>query len=631
MKRIRFLLFSLFAMIFVLVFSIVSSATEYTVSDSESFKSAYESAVDGDTIIIKSSISATFDFGKSITYILDGNGIVWSAGANNSATGKHVTVLSKNGNNVFKPNSNMWCNSYGLTVKNLSATTWSLGSADESSTLTFDLSVASGRLFYSVTLKEINFLPGTNVTNLNATITSGDTSYIKCTTLNIYDRVKIFGNKSYKELIDATTLNMFGGEIFGNVCTGIWAGVTTSNFNMFGGSIYGNYQPSPHGSYTNANDPQSVGFITANTAKIYGGSIYDNYVGNGHNNETRGSVGGIGTRSGSPKLYMMSDAIHSNKLVTPNTFGEFVKNSDGYYTCEIDESNIVNKNSDGSYTRQFNKFSVTNASHSVLFKHGNGGIIDAFMMNGENIILSVSGSTTISIPTEYNAWVSGSKGTCENATVPVFTVNGAYYGASHNIDKETLTASYPDGFTCNGVQGNPCLLCDFVDINGVLDPIFSASGYANSSSGVAGGFAVDTTALKTYNSLSENALEFGILMFNPIYLGETIFDENMKLNAQKGSLQADTTSDEYSNVGFSVEGFTSNELKDLDLVIAFYVICGDEFELIQKDYTGVVGAPITNTVTRGDISLYTVDFNSVSAFTSALESQAYLVPEKKEN
>jgi hypothetical protein len=105
----------------------------------------------------------------------------------------------------------------------------------------------------------------------------------------------------------------------------------------------------------------------------------------------------------------------------------------------------------------------------------------------------------------------------------------------------------------------------------------------------------------------------------------------MKINAQKGSLQADTTSDEYSNVGFSVEGFTSNELKDLDLVIAFYVICGDEFELIQKDYTGVDGAPITNTVTRGDISLYTVDFNSVSAFTSVLESQAYLVPEKKEN
>ncbi len=627
----KLLLLSLLALVFALLFSVVSSATEYTVTDNATFNSAFESATDGDTIIIKSSISTTFNFGKSITYILDGDGIVWSAGAGNSATGKHVKVLSANGNNTFKPNSSMWCNSYGLDVANLSSTTWSLGSADEKGTLVFDLSVANNRLFYGVMLNEINFLSGLVVTNLSSTITSGDTSFIKCSTLNMYDDVKIYGNISSEELIEATTFNMYGGEIYGNACTGMWSLITATDLNMFGGSIHGNYQPSPHGFYTNASDPQSVGIITAKAVRIYDGSIYDNYVGNGHDNAESGTVAGIGTRSYGPTLYMVADTIHSNKLVTHGKFGSFVRNSEGYYTCEIDESDIVNKNGDGTYSRQYNKFSVTTASHSVIFKNADSSVIDAFMMNGEAIVLSASGATEVATPTIYDIWVSIKNGTCADAIVPSFSTNGTYYGASHDIDEGEIIASYPNGFTMNGIEGNPCVICDFITEDDILAPIFSASGYANSSTGVAGGFAVDTTALKAYNSACGSMLEFGFLMFNPIYLGETIFDENMNINASKGSLKVTTTSDDNSNVGFSVEGFTSETLKDLDLVIAFYVIDGESVEFIQKDYTGIDGAPITDTITRGEHSLYTVDFSSVSAYTSSLEAQAYVVPEKKEN
>lgn len=624
------LLILLFIFTLALLCSIVANATEYTVTDNASFNSAFESATDGDTIIIRSSISSTLNFGKSITYILDGDGIVWSARAGNSNTGKDVRVLSANGINTFKPSSSMWCNSYGLAVKNLSSTSWSLGSADGNGTLIFDLSIASNRLFYGVMLNKINLLSGAIVTNLYSTISSGDTSFIKCSTLNIYDGAKIFGNSSSEELIEATTLNMYGGEIYGNACTGIWSLITATNFNMFGGSIHGNYQPSPHGYYTSANNIQSVGTVTANAVRIYGGSIYDNYVGNGHDNGERGTVAGIGTRGDGSTLYMVADSIYSNKLVTYGKFGSFIKNSEGYYTCEIDESDIVNKNGE-SYSRQYNRFSVTTASHSVIFKNSDSSIADAFMMNGEKLVLSASGTTEATAPTDYDVWTNIKNGACNDAVIPSFFASGAYYGANHDIDEGKFIASYPDGFAKNGTTGNPCMLCDFVVEGDTLDPIFGASGYASSSNGVAGGFTIDTTALKAYNSSCETALKFGVIMFNPLYLGETVFDENMKLNASRGALTVDATSDEYSSIGFSIEGFTSEALKGLDLVIAFYVIDGESVEFIQKDYTGIDGAPITDTVTRGEYSLYTVDFTSVSAYTSTLEAQAYIVPEKKEN
>lgn len=636
--RAKLLLSTLFALICVMAFAIVGAAAEYTVHSNSEFDSAFASASDGDTIIIKGNISSKLDFGRSITYILDGDGIVWSAGVNCTATGKTVSVLSKNGDNSFRPNAGMWSNSYGLTVDNLSSSKWILGSADDVGTLKLDLDVVDGRLFYGTFLNEITLLSGTVVTNLYSTNASGDTNYIKCTTLNICDGVKIYGNSSNKPLIDVTTLNMYGGEILGNVCTGMWSGINATQFNMYGGSIHDNYQPSPHSVNTNANDPQTVAFISTYNASIYDGRIYNNFVGFGHPSEIRGTAAGIGTRSNGYTLYAKENAIDKNILVTLNTFGAFTLDENGYYTCEIDPKNYENiiDNGDGTYTysRQYLRATLSPFSHSVIFKSPNGFVIEAFMIkNDQSVLKSVSGATATAIPSVYDAWVNDKNGSCVNAVIPAFEAQTTYFGTNHNIDAGKLVVSYPDGFVKNGIQGNPCTICTYIDKNDViLNPIFNASGYACSSDGIAGGFTIDTKALAFYNANNSSgadgkalALNFGIIMLNPVYLGETIFKNDMTLNASGGFLQVEADSNEYSNLGFFIRGFSSDALQNLDLVIAMYVIDGENVEFIQKDYSNASSSPITSTVAQSQNKLYTVNLLSVTAYHASLEAQAVAI------
>ena len=93
------------------IFAVSVSAKEFIVNTADEFNTAYAEATDGDTIVIKASISAKFNFGKTITYILDG-GVKWSAtggyGTNMcDATGKDVKVYARNGNGTFYPASSM--------------------------------------------------------------------------------------------------------------------------------------------------------------------------------------------------------------------------------------------------------------------------------------------------------------------------------------------------------------------------------------------------------------------------------------------------------------------------------------------------------------------------------------------
>ena len=200
------------------IFALCVSATEFTVNSADEFNTAYASANDGDTIIIKHSLTAPHDFGKSITYILDGDGIVWTAGARCSATGKDISILSKGGNNSFKPNASMWCNTYAITVTDLTSTTWTFGAIDDSSIMTFDLTSVTCRLFYGTNLNVINFKNGTHITKCNNT-NSDNAAYFCAKTINMYDGAKLYGNftQPYRGFFKANTFNMYGGEIYGNM------------------------------------------------------------------------------------------------------------------------------------------------------------------------------------------------------------------------------------------------------------------------------------------------------------------------------------------------------------------------------------------------------------------------------
>ncbi len=613
-KRMKLFLCAICVFAVIFAFAMVASATEYTVTSNSEFSTATSSAQDGDTIIIKSSISETLDFGKSITYILDGNNIVWTAGVQNTATGKAVKILSKNGNNSFKPNASMWCNSYGLTVANLSSTSWTIGSADTTSTLLLDLDVVDGRLFYGTFLKEINLLPGTTVTNLYSTNSSGDTNYLKCTTLNMYENVRIYGNSTNKPIIDVTTFNMFGGEISGNVCIGMWSDVNATTFNMYGGSIHDNYQPSPHSIKTNASDPQSVAFVNAKDAFIYDGEIYGNFVGLGHDNETKGTAAGISSRNNGV-LYVKDGAINENILVTLGSFGTFSLDSNGHYTCEIDPSeyHYVTDNGDGTYTyeRQYTYFkAVTNFDYSVIFKNANSSIINAYMLHNDGaIVRAYDKSEAVTVPADVEAW-SEAMNSCVEATATT-DKQSTYYVAHVRPDDDSdcstavicslncgkvfveakvhnilPTIAYPnDDYTVAGTKTVICLNdgCN----HGVgkepteAKPIFVFKGYSKSENltSLCVGYYVNTTALNEFEaSTNGKKLSHGVIAtipdtevteYNPLAVSGGIVT-----TVKDKSIHAPLSGSNYAQIDFVIRGFSEKD-STLKLVMCGYIFDGE--------------------------------------------------------
>ena len=283
MKK-KIVLMSLMIVALFCALAVSAFATEFTVTTAGEFDDAYSQAQDGDTIVIKSDISAQFNFGKSITYILDG-GVRWSAkggyGTNMcDAPGKTVNVYARNGDGAFYPASGMWFNNTDTnTTNDLSSTTFSLGSLDNSK-LTLDCSAftaSNSRMFYNVTLKEFNLLSGVVVTNLNV-INSGS-CYIHATTVNMYEGAEIYGNKmtNYTAIIRADKFNMYGGKVYGNYL-GCYGLSQSGSNRVFGGEIFDNYITGAANSgvpsaLLNAKSGSQNGYF-----EIYSGTIKNNLL-----------------------------------------------------------------------------------------------------------------------------------------------------------------------------------------------------------------------------------------------------------------------------------------------------------------------------------------------------------------
>ena len=634
-SKFKLLFVMMLALMLAIAFSVICSATEYTVSSKSEFDSAFSSAVDGDTIVINADIKTYFDFGKSITYILDG-GVKWTVDGGyvngldmNTAEGKTVSVMARNGDAVFYPNAGMWCNDgkYSCTFAN---TVWSIGSLDES-TMTLDLEQISGRLFYgnNTKFKEINLMSGAIVKGANKTASDGH--IFKTTTFNMYEGAEIFGNHSVYSIIECNTLNMYGGKIYGNSCAYGNGLLKISTLNMFGGEIFMNFQTSRYNNYYGL-------FGISSGLFIYGGSIHNNV---GLSNSKSGAV--IATdEQWNRNLYTWgTDAIHDNYSTASAV--KLKKNSDGVYV-EYDEAtstwgsyDATNKKYTGILLSADNSvqfvevapsgsdrgFKVTVFKHSIIFKDKSSKVVDAFMINDDNSVLKAfSGATQLTLPSAYSVWVGNASDTCANAIAPDLTAGGTYYGTSHAMDMSAPVVSYPNGYAKDGVEGYACTKCDFVNASGTLAPIFGASGYSHNDSGIAGGFSINPDALSYYNENNANgAITFGVIMFNPQYIGETVFDSDGKINATKGAIQSEMTGVEYTNLNFFISGFSSGDpalndrLQNLDIVIALYVIDGDTVDYVQKSYADNGASPITGVVSQSQNKLYTVDFLSIKAIT----------------
>ena len=201
----------------------------------------------------------------------------------------------------------------------------------------------------------------------------------------------------------------------------------------------------------------------------------------------------------------------------------------------------------------------------------------------------------------------------------------------HNV-KHIIT--YTEGFTSAGLHEIFCQVenCNQANEKIDLDPIFSTTGgYSIDGSGsIAGGWTVNKDNFDLYNLHNEKDITFGILMLNPTHLASNRFlkaDGSVNLaEGKKGAIMIEQESVEYNNFKFSISGFTTTELTQLELVITAYAyVEGEEVQFIQDTTTSCK----VSTLDYEDASLYTVSYEQAEKVLAPTTLDA-LVPTNDE-
>ena len=201
----------------------------------------------------------------------------------------------------------------------------------------------------------------------------------------------------------------------------------------------------------------------------------------------------------------------------------------------------------------------------------------------------------------------------------------------HNV-KHIVT--YTEGFTSAGLHEIFCQVenCNQANEKIDLDPIFSTTGgYSIDGSGsIAGGWTVNKDNFDLYNLHNEKDITFGILMVNPTHLASNRFlkaDGSVNLaEGKKGAIMIEQESVEYNNFKFSISGFTTTELTQLELVITAYAyVEGEEVQFIQDTTTSCK----VSTLDYEDASLYTVSYEQAEKVLAPTTLDA-LVPTNDE-
>ncbi|MGM9666256.1 MAG: hypothetical protein ACI3XX_06945, partial [Eubacteriales bacterium] len=154
----------------------------------------------------------------------------------------------------------------------------------------------------------------------------------------------------------------------------------------------------------------------------------------------------------------------------------------------------------------------------------------------------------------------------------------AFYDGVHTISENPVLA-YANGFDKDGTSSCNCTRECGVLVSTKIDPIFTALGYSikGTNDAIYGGFTVNTEALKNYNAYivaqGENALRYGIVIVNVGDASDISFTSGVIDSAN--AIQVEIKDTTFTRFGFTLTGFTTDELKALNLVISAYVIDGD--------------------------------------------------------
>lgn len=196
------------------------------------------------------------------------------------------------------------------------------------------------------------------------------------------------------------------------------------------------------------------------------------------------------------------------------------------------------------------------------------------------------------------------------------------------VHNDSVSIAYPNGFDKEGAKITGCSNEGCKHSTSVSFPaIFECLGYStrNGDTGIATGFSVNYEALNAYKDLSQDTIGFGMVVFNPSYIGETFFDANGKVNATKGAIQIEF-SEGYSTFNAYVAGFdlSLESHQKLELVFAGYFYTKadkSDIELFQKEYTVSADpekpnySPMQSKITKGDAVAYTVKIQTVTTPT----------------
>ena len=158
------------------------------------------------------------------------------------------------------------------------------------------------------------------------------------------------------------------------------------------------------------------------------------------------------------------------------------------------------------------------------------------------------------------------------------------------------------------------------------DAVVEVLGYStkDNGTGIATGFKINQDSHEAYKTIFGSDVKFGIVVFNPKFIGDTFFSGG-KINATQGAIQVELVED-YSTLSAHVAGFdlTKEAHQNLELVFAGYAYTKadkSDVDLFQKEY--VVSdnsekpnySPMQSKVTKGGDMLYTVKIQTVTTHT----------------
>lgn len=166
--------------------------------------------------------------------------------------------------------------------------------------------------------------------------------------------------------------------------------------------------------------------------------------------------------------------------------------------------------------------------------------------------------------------------------------------------------TYPNGFDKAGVESIICSKCGFNAGDSALDPIFVNLGcsISDDKSDITNGFKINREALAYYEEMV-GKIEFGFIVASASDASEKgLLDESLEMVEGVRGFMATFETRQFSYINVKVCGATTEANRQMDFVLAVYVIDNQKVSFVQHSLT--TG---NKPVTAGDYILNTISIN----------------------